>query len=73
MNCALLRSGVITAAVLFGLGVAIGLVSWFPDSLTLWMQYLGFWLSLAGVAIMVGLFAVALLPGAARKMSECVH
>jgi predicted branched-subunit amino acid permease len=72
LNCSSMRAAVILSAALLTLGVLLGVIG-MTTPFTLPVTQLSLLLVLAGAAVFVVTFLVALLPGVARRLDECQH
>jgi hypothetical protein len=72
LNCSSMRAAVILSAALLTLGVLLGIVG-MTTPFTVAVTQFSLLLVLAGAAVLIVTFLVALLPGVARRLDECRH
>jgi hypothetical protein len=72
LNCQRLRTAIILSALLLALGLVLELIS----EVTPWSvptSHLALFSVLAAALVLTGTFLASLLPGTARRLSECQH
>ena len=72
LSCQRLRTAVTVSALLLGLGLILETIA----ETTRWpvpTSYLALFSVLGAVALLAAIFLASLLPGAARRLSECRH
>jgi hypothetical protein len=72
LNCERLRAAVIASALLLGLGVILGTIA----ETTPWpvpTSHFALFSVLGAAALLAATFLASLLPGTARRLSECRH
>jgi len=72
LTCKRLRTAVLLSALLLILGLVLeaiaGATPWIVST-----TYLALFLVLAGVVVLAATFLASLLPGTAKRLSECQH
>jgi len=71
LSCKTLRAGILASALLLVSGLVTELLTGYGLLPTVSGSYLGFFLAVAAVLTLLGLFLISLLPAVARRLAEC--
>lgn len=71
LSCQSLRAGILLAALLLLSGFAIEVLTTYGLLPTVSGSYLGFFLAVGAVLLLLVLFLVSLVPAVARSLAEC--
>jgi hypothetical protein len=71
LSCQSLRAGIFLSALLLLSGFAIEVLTTYGLLPTVSGSYLGFFLAVAAVLLLLVLFLVSLVPAVARSLAEC--
>lgn len=71
LSCQSLRAGILLAALLLLSGFAIEVLTTYGLLPTVSGSYLGFFLAVGAVCLLLVLFVVSLVPAVARSLAEC--
>jgi putative copper export protein len=71
LPCTTLRAGILVSALLLVSGFLIEVLTTYGLLPTVSGSYLGFFLAVAAVLILAGLFVLSLIPAVARRLAEC--
>jgi putative copper export protein len=71
LSCQSLRAGIFLSALLLLSGFAIEVLTTYGLLPTVSGSYLGFFLAVAAVLLLLALFLVSLIPAVAQRLAEC--
>jgi uncharacterized membrane protein len=71
LSCQTLRAGILMSGLLLLSGFVTELLTGYGLLPTVSGSYLGFYLAVAAVLLLLALFVLSLLPGVARRLAEC--
>jgi len=71
LPCTTLRAGILVSALLLVSGFLIEVLTTYGLLPTVSGSYLGFFLAVAAVLTLAGLFVLSLIPAVARRLAEC--
>jgi hypothetical protein len=71
LSCQSLRAGIFLSALLLLSGFAIEVLTTYGLLPTVSGSYLGFFLAVTAVLLLLALFLVSLVPAVARSLAEC--
>lgn len=71
LSCQSLRAGILFSALLLLTGFAIEVLTTYGLLPTVSGSYLGFFLAVGAVLLLLALFLASLVPAVARRLAEC--